>query len=90
MHDLWDKFWRDEEGRVVIWQTPNAWLIGWATATFVSLFFNGRTADVLTFIGSVSLIVWSVLEVTKGANYFRRLLGLVVLIFSIASLIKSL
>lgn len=89
MHNLWDKFWRDDEGNVVIWQFPNAWLIGWVVATFISLFFNGRTADVLTTIGSVSLIVWSVLEVWRGADYFRRLLGLVVLVFSIASLIKS-
>jgi hypothetical protein len=90
MQEIWDKIWRDKKGNVVIWQSLNRWLIGWAVLTTVSLFFNGKTADVFSGAASVSLIVWSVLEVTKGVNYFRRALGLVVLILSIASLIKSL
>jgi hypothetical protein len=89
MLELWDKFWRDDKGRVVIWQFPNAWLIGWAVLTCISLFFSGKTADVFSWAASASLIVWSILEVTKGVNYFRRALGLLVLIFAIASLIKS-
>lgn len=88
--DIWDKFWRDEEGRVVIWQRPNKWLIGWAAATFISLLFTGITADVLAWVGSAALIIWSLLEVFKGVNYFRRGLGLLVLVYSILTLIKSL
>jgi hypothetical protein len=87
---FWDEFWKDREGRVVIWQTPNAWLIGWAVSTFISLFLTGRPADVLTWLGEASLIIWALLEIFKGANYFRRLLGLVVLVFAIMSLIKNL
>lgn len=87
---LWDKIWKDGRGKVVIWQTPNAWLIGWAVLTTLSLFFNGRVADVFGWAGSASLIIWSVLEITKGANYFRRALGAVVLILAVMSLVKSL
>jgi hypothetical protein len=88
--DLWDRIWKDKNGHVVIWRTPNVALSGWAILTVLSLLVSGRTADVLSWIGSVSLIIWSLLEVFKGDNYFRRALGLVVLIFSIASLIKTL
>jgi hypothetical protein len=88
--DLWDKIWKDKRGDVVIWQFPNAALLTWAAATFVSLFFNGTVANVLSWIGSAALIVWSLLEIFKGVNYFRRAFGLVVFIFAIASLIKSL
>lgn len=89
LQDLWDRIWKDSSGRVVIWQMPNWWLIGWATATTVSLFFEGHLADILAGGASVALIVWSGLEITKGVNYFRRGLGLVVLIFSLMTLIKT-
>jgi len=88
--NLWDRCWKDEEGNLAIWQTPNAWLIGWAVLTTVSLFFNGRMADVLSWIASASLIIWCVLEIWKGVNYFRRVLGLAVLIYAVAALIKVL
>lgn len=89
MHEVWDKIWRDRRGHIVIWQMPNAWLFGWAGLTTVSLFFNGTVANVLSTIASASLVVWSLLEIFKGVNYFRRALGLVVLIMAFASLIKS-
>lgn len=85
---LWDKIWKDKHGRVVIWQTPNPLLLGWVVLTTVSLFFTGRIADALSSLGSVSLIVWSLLEIFRGINYFRRALGLLVILFSIAALIK--
>lgn len=87
---LWDRTWKDHTGRVVLWQTPNVWLLVWAGFTTVSLFFTAHTADVLSWIASVALIVWSLFEVFRGVNYFRRLLGLTVLVFAVASLIKAL
>lgn len=89
MEDIWDKTWKDRDGRIVVWQTPNAWLIGWLVLTMVSLFFNGKTSDIFSWIASASLIIWCGLEIFKGANYFRRALGLLVLVFAIISLIKS-
>lgn len=86
---LWDKIWRDKSGHVVIWQTPNVWLIGWAVLTTLSLFFTRHPADIISAVGSVSLTVWVALEVLRGVNYFRRALGLIVLIFAVAALIKS-
>jgi hypothetical protein len=86
--EIWDKFWRDDKGRIVIWQTPNASLIGWAVLTVISLFFNGTLADVFSWLGNAALIVWCVLEVFRGVNYFRRLLGVLVFIFVVMSIVN--
>jgi hypothetical protein len=87
---LWDRTWKNKQGQVVIWQMPNMALIAWAVLTFLSLLFGGRLADVFSWLGSVALISWSLLEVFKGANYFRRALGLLVLFYAVMALIKSL
>jgi hypothetical protein len=87
---LWDRIWRDRKGNIAIWQWPNKWLTGWAIATVVSLLFNGTLADIFSWIAMALLLIWSLLELTKGDSYFRRGLGLVVLIFTIASIIKGL
>ena len=85
---LWEDFWRDKHGDVVIWQTPNAFLIGWALLTIISLFLNnGSVADLFTWLGMASLVIWSLLEIFKGVNYFRRILGAVVLILILLSII---
>ncbi len=86
---LWDRTWKDRRGRIVIWQTPNLSLIAWAVLTVLSLLVSSRLADVLSWLGSAALITWSLLEIFRGANYFRRALGLLVLVMAIASLIKS-
>ncbi len=87
---LWSKTWKTPQDRIVIWQTPNLPLIAWAGLTILSLMVNGRLADILSWFGSAALIIWSLLEIFKGVNYFRRALGLLVLTLAIISLIKSL
>lgn len=87
---FWDKLWRDSEGRLAIWQTPNVWLIAWAVGTTLSLFFGGVVGDVFFWAGSATLIIWTFLEIFRGSSYFRRVLGLVVLAYAIASMINSL
>jgi hypothetical protein len=86
---LWDKIWKDRRGQVVIWQTPNIPLIGWAVLTFLSLLFSGRQADIFSWLGSASLFVWSLLEIFRGANYFRRALGVLVFAMAIMLFIKN-
>lgn len=75
------KFWEDKNGNVVVWQRPNLALVIWFVASLLStLFPRGPIERSLYFVGSISIFVWSILELTKGVNYFRRLLGLVVLL----------
>jgi hypothetical protein len=83
---LWDKIWRDRNGHVVIFQMPNVWLIAWAVLSVISLFVpRGGTQNVIWWISNIVLAVWALLELLKGVNYFRRGLGLVVLIATIMS-----
>jgi hypothetical protein len=89
LESIWHKTWKDKDGRTVLWQTPNMWLLSWLVFTTVSLFISGRTADLLSRLGSAALIVWALLEIFKGVNYFRRGMGLLIFVFSISSFIRS-
>lgn len=88
--DLWDRTWKNDKGEYVVFQWPNKWLIGWAILTMGSLFTKGKVADVLGWSGLLLLAIWAAMEVTQGVNYFRRLLGLIVAIFVIASAVALL
>jgi hypothetical protein len=90
VENIWENIWKDKKGKIVIWQMPNIPLIIWAVATVVSLIVTGKSADVFQWIGDIALVVWSLLEIIKGVNYFRRILGLVVFVFSVLSIIKLL
>ncbi|HUA13608.1 MAG TPA: hypothetical protein VL989_03855 [Candidatus Sulfotelmatobacter sp.] len=86
--EIWNKTWRDKHGKVVIWQNPNPFLIAWLVLTIISLLINGTAADICQDIGVVSIAIWSFLELFQGVNYFRRVLGLVVLLSTIATIIN--
>lgn len=86
---LWDWFWKDHEGRVKLWQTPNIWLIGWAVLTTISLLFTGSVATVFSWAGLILLAIWCLLEIFKGINGFRRLVGLLVAAFVVMSAIRG-
>ena len=88
-HDAWDYFWKDDNGKVVIYQRPNIYLIGWIIVTVISLFTEGSIATILGYVGSGLLIIWALLEIFKGVNYFRRTLGVIVLAWSLFSVITT-
>jgi hypothetical protein len=78
---FWDKFWRDEYGRDVIWQKPNVFLVTWFVSTFLTWFMPYNTLKrILLLVSLVAIIIWSCLEMYSGVNRFRRLLGLLVFI----------
>jgi hypothetical protein len=84
--DLWAKFCKDTSGRIVIWQSPNVPLAGWFICMIASkLAEKGQFATGLGYVSSAFLFTWAYLEITAGANYFRRLLGLVILISIVVS-----
>lgn len=88
--DLWDKIWRDNKGQVVIWQTPNLPLIGWAVLTAISMFIsNNKLANILALVGAFLLAIWALAEIIKGVNYFRRFLGVIVLFYTVLFMIKT-
>lgn len=80
---FWDKFWEDKNGRLAIWQKPNALLIIWAVSVAIQILLgSGRISDVVRIIGTVSIAIWALLEIISGSSYFRRILGACVLAFT--------
>ncbi|HEY9804628.1 MAG TPA: hypothetical protein V6D25_30125 [Leptolyngbyaceae cyanobacterium] len=82
---FFDKTFRDSEGNIVVAQAPNPPLIVWIVASLLSLIFTtGQINTVLDFVANASLFTWAWMELFQGVNYFRRTLGLVVMIGLIA------
>ena len=86
--DLWDKFWKDKDGNVVVYQHPNIFLIVWVALALVSLFVKEPLSDILWHVSLGVLAVWSLLEIFKGVNYFRRLFGGVVLLLVVLAVFR--
>jgi len=78
---LVDKTFRDSEGKIVIAQMPNLPLIVWIVTSLLTLVFTtGKINAVLDLLATGSLFTWAWLEIFQGVNYFRRALGVSVLI----------
>lgn len=74
-------FFRNSEGDIAIWQWPNIPLLGWLVFKILSLFI--KTESIKSGCVNLSmafLFTWAYLEITSGASYFRRLLGITVMI----------
>ena len=83
---LFDKTFRDSNGQIVLGQAPNLPIIVWGVSSLLKLIFTTGVANTgLDAVAFGSLFTWAWLELFQGVNYFRRALGLVVLIGVIAS-----
>ena len=83
---LLNRTFRDSDGNIVLAQTPNLPLIVWIVATLLNLI--STTDNIHTGLDALafgSLFTWAWQELFQGVNYFRRSLGLVVLLGAIAS-----
>jgi hypothetical protein len=84
-----DNFFRDSDGQFVIGQPPNLPILIWGGASLSQLIFKtGQINFGLDILASGALFVWAILEIFEGVNYFRRSLGLLVLIGLIGSKYK--
>ena len=83
---LFDKTFRDSDGQIAIAQMPNLPILVWVGAVLLKLIFtSGQTYLLLDTIAFGALFTWAWGELFQGVNYFRRGLGLVVLIGAIGS-----
>lgn len=83
---LFDRTFRDGDGNLAIAQAPNLPLLVWLAATLLKfLFTSGNLHSGLDAVAFGSLFTWAWQELFEGVNYFRRALGLVVLVGAIAS-----
>jgi hypothetical protein len=73
-------FFKDKEGNLAIIAWPNVPIIGWAIFKLIALLVTkGRIHNGSEQLSMALLYTWAYLEITSGVNYFRRLLGLIVL-----------
>ena len=83
---LFNKVFRDSEGKIVLAQMPNLPLIVWIVASLLKLIFTtGKINTGLELLAFGSLFTWAWEELFQGVNYFRRSLGILVLVSLIAS-----
>lgn len=82
---LFDRTFRNSEGKIVIAQMPNLPLIvGLAALVLQYTLPSGKLQTGADLVAFGALFTWAWQEVFAGVNYFRRALGLIVLISIIA------
>ncbi|MEG4393821.1 hypothetical protein [Microcoleus sp. BROC3] len=83
---LFDRTFRDSEGKIVIAQMPNLPLSVGIVASLLKLIVTtGQINLALELVAFGALFTWAWEELFQGVNYFRRALGLIVLVALIAS-----
>jgi len=83
---FFDKTFRDSSGQIVLAQPPNLPIIVWGVTSLLKLVFtSGEINTGLDLVAFGSLFTWAWEELFQGVNYFRRALGLLVLIGIVAS-----
>lgn len=75
-----DKCVKDKNNNVVLAQKPNLLIIVWIITIVLNPFLNGKLNSLVDLISFGVLFAWAWLEIFDGVNYFRRSLGLAVLI----------
>ena len=82
---LFDRTFRDDKGNIVIAQFPNLPMLVGVGATLLQLVLtSGHIHAGLQAIAFGSFFTWAWQELFEGVNYFRRSLGLIVLLGMIA------
>ena len=76
-----------ETGAITVAQTPNLALSVFLVSTAILWLGrpNGGILTVAKVVATGSLIVWSLDELVRGVNPWRRLLGIVVLIYEVST-----
>jgi hypothetical protein len=79
-----DRCYKDTSGNITLAQTPNAPILIWIVCGLIRFIHLPPHIDTgIAFIGTSAIVIWAWLELVSGANYFRRVLGFVVLLFTI-------
>ena len=82
---LFDRTFRDSEGNIVIAQIPNLPLLVGLAVTIVQFILpSGKLQMGADLIAFGALFTWAWQELFEGVNYFRRALGMIVLLGIVA------
>lgn len=81
---------RSSDGRLTLWQLPNAALCVWLIALVLGNFdLSAAHTAAVDGVRHGALLVWALDEAARGASPFRRVLGVVVLAAQLASLVHG-
>lgn len=83
------KIFQDKEGNIVIFQRPNVPILVWGISTIAARLSHGDMRHWFQLLATLALTIWALLEVGWGANYFRRTLGAIVVIFMLVTRLTS-
>ena len=77
-------------GRIVLAQVPNLALVVFLLAAAAGRLIDGhhQAAGVLSDVASGAIVFWSLDEIVRGVNPWRRVLGIVVLTASVVSIAR--
>ena len=79
-----DRFWHDKNGDLVVLQWPNKTIVAWFITFVLSEVIHTQPFKfVLSWTAFVLLVIWSVREIRGGVNYFRRSIGVLILLLAI-------
>lgn len=82
---LFDRTFRDSQGNIVIFQMPNLPILVGIGAIILQLILpSGKLQTGADLVAYGALFTWAWLELFEGVNYFRRAVGLVVLVGIVA------
>ena len=82
-------FFKNSKGQIVIWQFPNIPLFNWMSFKLLSVLVQtDNLKHGFQNLSTAFLFIWAYMEIASGENYFRRVLGLVVMSFLIIGFFK--
>lgn len=88
--NLFDKLFKNKDGKIVIWQNPNILLWIWILTTAVDLLIkHGSLHSSLRHLGDAALFAWAYLEIRSGESIIRRILGVIVMAVVIFSFFRA-
>lgn len=85
-----ESFFKDKDGKWAIIAFPNVLLTAWLVVIILTkLIQDGNVHQGLSLLSSSILFAWAYLELIEGTSYFRRLLGVIVLLVVIVGYFVS-
>lgn len=85
-----DKCFKNKNGQITVFQPPNLPILVWFVCVVLANIITEPTFQKLfEAIGFGSLFTWTYLEIFYGVNYFRRALGLLILMLALVTHLSS-
>ncbi len=80
------RFFKDDQGNIVIWQRPNIPLTSWFIFKVISMVIReGNFKTGFAYLSTAYLFTWAYLEIVSGKSPFRRVMGVIVLVVIVLS-----